>query len=724
MKNESIVINQAQSLQTVIEDAWNLIAPCFPLKNIIAVNPLRGLEDLPFENAITSGHYFFNETTCSNDIGIINRETIKWCQAYFDEGQATIQMPARHLGLYAAFKQLIIFDNKISLAQKSFISKLPHNAIDAIAQCIHQLKIDTDHINLFLKKILTTLPGWASYIKYKAQWSSIDETEASSMILYEYLAIRLIMAVAFLKNPHEFIQPNHDGHEKINVNHIKNDEIKYRRALINKFRSKYSSNEKSAFKNPKAQFVFCIDVRSEPFRRAIESVGDYETFGFAGFFGLPLCVESDRSEKYASCPVLLKPKHTVKESIKCNAIADFKKIVSGKEKVKLSKKIYQSLKYNFTTPFLLAEFLGFWSGVWMILKTFFPNRANQIKQLVSPAFNKSPGVNELGILEGISFSDQVNYAENMLRMIDLVSNFSPVVVLCGHGSKTTNNAYATSLDCGACGGHDGATNARVMATILNTDIIRNALAKRGIEIPDSTKFIAALHNTTTDDVSFFTHEHYTDLEKDLKNAQLKNNQYRSQYLGSKSDVATLSLDWAQTRPEWGLAKNAAFIVGARSLTKEIDLEGRCFLHSYNWENDQNCEMLKTILTAPMIVAQWINAQYLFSTLDPIGYGSGSKITQNITGKIGVMQGNASDLMHGLPLQSTHRTDHEAFHEPIRLMTIISAPKEFITRVISGNDLLLKLTKNEWVKFLCIDPTSKSFYALTNDLEWCEYEHIQ
>ena len=57
------------------------------------------------------------------------------------------------------------------------------------------------------------------------------------------------------------------------------------------------------------------------------------------------------------------------------------------------------------------------------------------------------------------------------------------------------------------------------------------------------------------------------------------------------------------------------------------------------------------MTAPMVVAQWINAQYLFSTLDNVSFGAGSKVTQNITGKLGVMQGNASDLMHGLPQQT-------------------------------------------------------------------------
>ncbi|MCX7124568.1 MAG: Na-translocating system protein MpsB [Gammaproteobacteria bacterium] len=525
------------------------------------------------------------------------------------------------------------------------------------------------------------------------------------------------------------LQSSKNKNIEINLNSIKNREAKYQNFLITELHKEFiKSNGTIKNKTPKAQFIFCIDVRSEPFRRAVESEGDYETFGFAGFFGIPMNTDSFNSEVHASCPVLLKPVHTVNEGINSDNCSNFKKVVSGNEKLKLTQKIYQSLKYNFTTPFLLPELLGFWSGLWMMLKTFFPIIANDLKkntiEKIRPTIKKSDNIDEMGILESIPFSDQLNYAENMLRTIDLVKDFSPIILLCGHGSSTVNNAYGSSLDCGACGGHDGAPNARVMAAILNSYAIRNELKKRGVNIPTDSKFIAALHNTTTDDLTLFSSENYLDLEKDFNKAKIKNNSKRMKNLFCKKNLASLSVDWAQTRPEWGLAKNAAFIIAPRDFTKTIDLDARCFLHSYNFNTDKNLEMLTTILTAPMIVAQWINCQYLFSTLDPIAYGSGSKVTQNFTGKIGVMQGNGSDLMHGLPLQSTHRSDVDAYHEPLRLITIIYAPRNFITNVIIKNLLLEKLAKNEWVKFCCIDPRDRKVYLLKTDLEWHEYEHIQ
>ncbi len=171
------------------------------------------------------------------------------------------------------------------------------------------------------------------------------------------------------------------------------------------------------------------------------------------------------------------------------------------------------------------------------------------------------------------------------------------------------------------------------------------------------------------------------------------------------------------RPEWGLARNASFIVAPRGLTRNVDLEGRAFLHSYDWEQDPDGTSLTVILTAPMVVAQWINTQYLFSTIDNVAYGGGSKVTKNITGKLGIMQGNASDLMHGLPLQSVFSSDREAYHEPLRLMTVVYAPRHLIDEIVARQEVLQKLFGNGWVTLACIDPSDKCTHILQRDLKW-------
>jgi uncharacterized protein YbcC (UPF0753/DUF2309 family) len=335
-------------------------------------------------------------------------------------------------------------------------------------------------------------------------------------------------------------------------------------------------------------------------------------------------------------------------------------------------------------------------------------------------------------LEEISFTDRCSYAESALKMMGLTRNFAPWVVLCGHGSSTQNNAYATLLDCGACGGHHGAGNARTLAVILNDAEVRAYLSKAGIEITDVTRFIAAEHNTTTDEVTFYDHaetgtvhiDSLRRLKRDLEVARRTNSAWRLFQLGhkakhgrAKSGTAVRSVDWAQVRPEWGLARNASFIVAPRNLTRDVDLEGRTFLHSYDWQQDPDGASLTVILTAPMVVAQWINSQYLFSTIDNIAYGGGSKITKNITGKIGIMQGNASDLMHGLPLQSVFSSDTKTYHEPLRLMTVVYAPHHLIDRIVAQQEVLQKLFGNGWVTLACIDPEDNLTYILERDLEW-------
>ena len=156
------------------------------------------------------------------------------------------------------------------------------------------------------------------------------------------------------------------------------------------------------------------------------------------------------------------------------------------------------------------------------------------------------------------------------------------------------------------------------------------------------------------------------------------------------------------------------------MSQHIDLDGRAFLHSYDWRQDNDGSSLTAILTAPMVVAQWINNQYLFSLLDNVAYGSGSKITHNVAGKIGIMQGNGSDLMHGLPLQSLYRTDTQAYHEPVRLTTVVYAPRTLVQEIVLRSDVLKKLFCNEWVMLFCIDPEDENIYVLNPGLSWINY----
>jgi len=459
-------------------------------------------------------------------------------------------------------------------------------------------------------------------------------------------------------------------------------------------------------------------------RKAIESCGNYETFGFAGFFGIPTTITSSLSgDSYASCPVLLEPKHDIVEHSTCSNHAKTK-AQKGYSTLLEIKKFYQALKYNFTTPLPLAEGMGIWSGGWMFVKTFSPRFRNKIQNTLNKTlrqnFKTSPEI------ASIPFENQCSYALGFLKAVGLTKNFSKIILLCGHGSQTENNTYATALDCGACGGRHGDSNAKILAKILSQKEVRNYLKEQQIEILDDVKFIAAKHNTTTDEIEIYPEEEcdLAQIKKDLLRAKEINNLNRSKEMGVKKPSKNLdkfffnkSYNWSETQPEWGLARNASFIVAPRSLTKNIDLKGRSFLHSYDWRIDEDSSILNLILNAPMIVAQWINSQYLFSTIDNVAFGSGSKITQNIVGKIGVMQGNGSDLMHGLPLQSVFRNDEEEYHQAARLATFIYAPLDKISGVVENSPKVESLISNEWIMLYCLDPRSKKIYKMQKNSTW-------
>lgn len=721
-------LEETEGLHLKVQESWSRIAPFWPLKNLVAVNPLHGFEELPFEEALQQAEDYFQQRDLPEPMQGVNRETIKWLQAFFDEGQATIKMPLRHGGLLKAIRHLLPFDKNICGSEKkiTWLKNLPQSPEDIIAECLSSLHIPTEMHTQYLTLMLTTLPGWTSYIQYYVAWAnSTNQSLPYPLTRQDYTAFRLLLTCLLWPGGKMLLDWHNNPTQNTNqllLESLQQSESAYRISLLEKLSQQTVVTEAS----PKAQLVFCIDVRSESFRRALEAQGRYQTFGFAGFFGVPVSIHNDiTGERYASCPVLLKPEHHVKENPAC--LSD--DCQRGYNQIQIFRKLYQSLKYTFTTPFALVETLGIVSGFWMGIRTFLPHSAYTLRNRVSQKFAQNLPV--IANIESIPFEAQCQYAESVLKMMGLTTHFAPLVVFCGHGSTSQNNAYATALDCGACGGHQGAPNARILASILNDKRIRDFLKDKNIVIPETTHFLGAKHDTTTDAVEIYDFEAPEKILKgvallkaDLEKAREMNSLWRAQEMGVRhqpgaatQQTSLRAHDWAQVRPEWGLARNAAFIVGPRSQTQSINLEGRTFLHSYDWAQDEDGTSLTTILTAPMVVAQWINTQYFFSTLDNVAFGGGSKITKNITGKIGIMQGNASDLMHGLPLQSLFKTDHEPYHELLRLMTIVYAPPLFIDGIISQQEILQRLFGNGWVHLLCIDPTEGKPYYLQRDLKW-------
>jgi hypothetical protein len=166
-----------------------------------------------------------------------------------------------------------------------------------------------------------------------------------------------------------------------------------------------------------------------------------------------------------------------------------------------------------------------------------------------------------------------------------------------------------------------------------------------------------------------------------------------------------SRDWSQVRPEWGLVNNAAFLIAPRSRSRGVNLGGRVFLHEYRCDMDLDGTVLEAIMTAPMLVTNWINMQYYASTVDNHLYGSGNKVLHNVVGgHIGVFEGNGGDLRIGLPLQSLH-DGNSLRHTPLRLSVFIEAPQNTMSTILSKQAVVRNLVENRWLHLFQISPES-------------------
>lgn len=143
-----------------------------------------------------------------------------------------------------------------------------------------------------------------------------------------------------------------------------------------------------------------------------------------------------------------------------------------------------------------------------------------------------------------------------------------------------------------------------------------------------------------------------------------------------------------------------------------------FLHSYDYREDPSNRLLEVLLTGPQVVGQWINMEHYFSAVDNDVYGSGSKIYHNVVGRLGIMSGPWSDLRLGLAKQ-TVMNGEVPYHEPMRLLTIVEAPRERIDKLIERHDVLKYFYRNEWVHVVAMEPEEGIFYRYRPTSEWAK-----
>jgi uncharacterized protein YbcC (UPF0753/DUF2309 family) len=472
-----------------------------------------------------------------------------------------------------------------------------------------------------------------------------------------------------------------------------------------------------------AQVVCCIDVRSEGLRRQIESVGGpgrYQTFGYAGFFGLFARIEPVTGGEGADqCPVLVTPTITLQEVAPDGSQQAVAQEIDRREQVAAADDAWRAAKYHPIAPLALAEGAGWLAGPVAALRTARLWPSKRRATAAAPDTSTLPVDQRAGIVAAV-------------LQLGIAPAPAPLVVLCGHTSHADNNPMESGLACGACAGHGGAPNARAVAAMANDPEVRAALTAKGLAIPATTWFLAAEHDTSTDRVALLDRHlvpaelagHLAQLEADLAAAGDAATADRlGQLPGAPRTIAQArrrTRDWAEPVVELGLAGNHAFVIGPRRLTQHLDLGRRAFLHSYEADRDPDGTTLAGILTAPLVVGQWISAQYHLSTTDPDQFGSGTKVVHNVLGDVGVLSGPGGDLRRGLPLQSV-RDGGRLLHEPVRLLAVVQGRLEHIDAAIEGSATLRQLVHHRWIHLVARAHDGEP-WRQRHDLGWALRPH--
>jgi len=652
---------------------------------------------------------------------VIEKSVGLWAAGQFDRGQA-LWSPAPGLSAYAAWQAWASRDLTPEIAGRAgfcaHVAEAPDTAERAILRAADALGITEDAAETAFHRLLTDIGGWAQHARWLL-WQA-ELAGGTDATLADLLAIRLVWEEALLAHVPQVaeswaetvgahaapVTPTPD--QVVDAILQEAAERAHQRRLATAL-----DGETQGAGRPALQAAFCIDVRSEVYRRALESLSpEIETIGFAGFFGLPLAHRGPGSDVVeAHLPVLLTP------GLTSHSHAD-----AGREReTRISARAARAwgrFRQAAVSSFAFVEAAGPLYGAKLV--------RDALGMTKPAATAPAPQLDT-----ALSAEAKADTAATVLGAMSMTKGLGRVVLLLGHGAQVANNPHESAYHCGACGGYTGEVSARLLALLLNDPETRAGLPARGVELPEDTLFVAGLHDTTTDEITLYedgpTDGFTADLAQVrtwLKKAGAAARAERAQRLpgATAQTIAQRAVNWAEVRPEWGLAGCAAFIAAPRGATQGADLGGRTFLHSYDWQADEGFGVLELIITAPVVVASWISLQYYGSSVAPDVFGGGNKLIHNVVGGIGVVEGNGGRLRPGLPWQTVH--DGAALvHEPLRLSVMIEAPTEAIADILEKHPDVRALFDNGWLHLFALKE-GRVAARYRPGLTWAETPELQ
>jgi uncharacterized protein YbcC (UPF0753/DUF2309 family) len=660
----------------------------------------------------------------------------RFAASWFDRGQAAWS-PNRRPGLFNGWRARLGQERRPPTrmgrkALRAWLDRLPEDPRAAIDQLVDRLGLDAATIERvdYLGALLGSIRGWARWCAHERWQARLRGGDDDALV--ELLAVRIAweallvddlgmqdLLPRFRRQLQAHPDRQCDAYEAQRDDRLllRAAELGFQGDLAAKFAGAAGARPTTA---TAAAAVFCIDVRSERMRRALEraSGGAVATHGFAGFFGLPIAhTPLGAVEARPQLPGLFAP--ALESGEQGPDAASTEDAAAARQRRLAWRRRWTGFRSGPGSAFAYVETFGLLSLGALAGEAFAAPKPARSEHVALTA-------HERALLQPCWLGDAARSVERRadlaaaaLRGMGLARDLPPLVLLVGHGSSNRNNAQAAALDCGACGGHSGRDNARLLARTLMEPEVRAALAQRGLAIPAATRFVAALHDTTTDEVELAVAADadradpaIAQLQQWLRHAGDAVRAERApglglQRLAPRADELLAALrrrasDWAQVRPEWGLAGNAALVFAPRSRTQALDLDGRAFLHDYHAADDADGSLLAQLFLAPMQVATWINLQYYASVVDPRAFGSGSKLLHDVVGgRLGVCEGNGGDLRVGLPLQSVH-DGRRWRHAPLRLSVYVDADERRVEAALATADAGRRLVENGWIHLLRLD----------------------
>ena len=740
------------------------------LENFVHRNPLKSFEDThSFESALTLAHDQEVVMSLSERIYVqtffdprkrVREAIVELSSVFLDRGAAKWTLPRRQregfLMLFAdlenlgfapwrAHARVVAKDVAFSLTDDSTTCDIESLAASIICENLRYFGIPEEEWDVNICAMLLEVRGWAGMF-HRMESCAIEAPKGATVRLIEFAAVHSIFSRASmgsctgwnirktLKSSASKIRPQSLEPAHPSAISFLNQDLERRKLLEHDFErtlihaiGEQPIQPKPSVSGPKMQVFMCIDDRSCSFRRHLESAGagDVQTFGVAGFFGIPIQYRPiDGRDQMILAPDGSIPSKVLVEKEQKEDSAVFRRHKWRGRLLARGVWLWEKASFSPLGSFVLMLFAPFsFARLWMM--GFSPKTLNQVSIRLKSTFLKAYRTDfEIPF----SASESAALLARTLNDVGTAHQFAPLVLILGHGSVSVNNPYFAAYNCGACSGHEGGPNARLLARLANDLSVREALAQEhNIHIPSNTVFVGGMHNTTSDAVEIFDAANLPEWAQSvLDEARGSNALERCQrfFLADRVETPAAALDHvmerafdaAEVRPELNHSTNAAVVVGRRQLTAGHFLDRRVFLPSYDpFADDESGTNLEHVMGPALLVCSGINLEYLFSTVDSEHHGAGSKAPLNVVGNIAVLQGTSGDLRPGLPSQMTE------MHDPVRALFVIDSPVSRVEAVLERRSDLAKLVRNEWVRFVVRDPMTGFFHRYSQGQN---YERIQ